>query len=308
MKSLKIRMKICFFNCTEAWGGGEKWHLDHALALNDDGHEVVVVSNHHGELLRRASLENLKTKAFTIKNLSSLNPLKVWQIFVFFKTEKFDILVMNFSKDIKIAAPLAKLVGISKIIYRRGSAIPIKNTAVNRFLFGKCLTHILANSEKTKETILEKNPSLFPADKITVIYNGIKTDNYQNIHFENEIPVIGNIGRLVYQKRQDILLDVAGILKEKGIKCKFRIGGEGILMKELKEKVIKNKFCLIMWSFQALLKIQTTFYNKLIFLHLPPNGKALVTYWQKPCSQKNRWSPSTSAVIPSWFLMELTAI
>jgi len=233
-------MKICFFNCTTAWGGGEKWHLDHALALQNDGHEVVVVSSKNGEFLARAIAANIKHKAFTINNLSSLNPLKIWQLYFFFKAEKFDVLVMNFSKDLKIAAPIAKLVGIPKIIYRRGSAVPIKNTSINRFLYGKCLTHILANSEMTKRTILKNNPDLFPAGKITVIYNGIRTENYRYQSFKNEVPVVGNIGRMVYQKRQDILIDVAEILKQRGIPCKFRIGGDGILMKVLQQKVLEK--------------------------------------------------------------------
>jgi glycosyltransferase involved in cell wall biosynthesis len=230
-------MKICFFNCTKAWGGGEKWHLDHALSLRDDGHEVVLATGPGGELLRRAGAENIRTRAFNIRNLSILDPIQLFQVYSFLKSEKFDIIILNFSKDLKIAAPMARLAGIPKIIYRRGSAIPIKDTAFNRFLFGKCLTHVLANSEKTKKTILRNNPDLFPEENITVIYNGIDTRNYQYIPCENEIPVIGNIGRLVFQKRQDILIDVAAILRERGVKCKFRIGGDGILMKELKDQV-----------------------------------------------------------------------
>jgi len=233
-------MKICFFNCTKAWGGGEKWHFDHALAFHNDGHEVAVVSKKDGELHRRASAENFKTKALSIGNLSCLNLLKIWKVYRFFKTEKFDILVMNCSNDLKIAAPIARFCGIKKIIYRRGSAIPIKDSAFNRFIFGKCLTHVLANSEDTKKTILSLNSSLFPSDKIKVIYNGIETKDYQYIPYENEIPVIGNIGRLVKQKRQDILIDVAGILKSRGIKCKIRIGGEGRMLEELQNKVIEN--------------------------------------------------------------------
>lgn len=233
-------MRICFFNCTKAWGGGEKWHFDHALTFHNDGHDVAIVSKGNGELHKRASEENFKTKALSIGNLSWLNPMKVWQVYRFFKKEKFDILVMNCSNDLKIAAPIARFCGIRKIIYRRGSAIPIRNSAGNRFIFGKCLTHVLANSEDTKKTILSLNPSLFPIEKIKVIYNGIDIKDYQFTPYQNEIPVIGNIGRLVKQKRQDILIDVAGILKSKGVKCKIRIGGEGRMLKELQEKVITN--------------------------------------------------------------------
>lgn len=58
---------------------------------------------------------------------------------------------MNFSADIKTAGPAAKLAGVARIIYRRGSAIPIKNSLLNRFLFKRVLTDIIANSEATKK-------------------------------------------------------------------------------------------------------------------------------------------------------------
>jgi len=231
-------MKVCFFNCAKVWGGGEKWHLDHALALQNEGHEIVLISNKNSELYRRALSVGIRTIAMEIGNLSFLNPWKLHVLFYLFRKEHFDVLVMNFSKDLKIAAPLARLIGIRKIIYRRGSAIPIKNTFLNRFIFSKCLTGIIANSEATKRTILQNNPELFPAEKIEVIYNGIATQNPQFIENQNSLPVIGNLGRLVPQKNQEMLLDIAYILKQRGVKCLFRIGGDGVLMKQLQEKVL----------------------------------------------------------------------
>ena len=235
-------MKICFFNCAKVWGGGEKWHLDFALAFSQEKHDVFVVSNKNSELLKRATMHGLKTKSYSIGNLSFINLFKLFSLYFFFKREKFDILVMNFSKDLKVAAPMSKLAKVPKIVYRRGSAIPIKNSVLNRFLFGKCLTAILANSEATKKTILQNNPNLFPAEKIKIIYNGIDTklcisDNKKT----NQIPVIGNLGRLVYQKGQDILIDIAEILKNRDVQCKFLIGGDGELMNELKQKTAEKK-------------------------------------------------------------------
>ncbi len=230
-------MKICFFNCAHVWGGGEKWHLDHALAFRQEGHETVIVSNKNSELLKRACASDIRTKNYSISNLSFLNPFKIYSLYSFFKKEKFDVIVMNFSKDLKIAAPAAKLAGIPKIVYRRGSAIPIKNSFLNRFLFGKCLTDVLANSEATKNTVLENNPDLFPREKIKVIYNGINTHVPETGKVENKIPVVGTLGRLVPQKGMDILLDITSILKKRQVACKIKIGGDGVLMKELQEKV-----------------------------------------------------------------------
>ncbi|MDP4277276.1 MAG: glycosyltransferase family 4 protein [Bacteroidota bacterium] len=227
-------------NLAKTWGGGEKWHLDHALALRDEGHDVHVIADRKGEFLIRAQKSGLSCYPFSAGNLGFLNPFKTNAIYRFFKVNGFDVLVMNFSKDLKLAAPMARLAGIPAIVYRRGSAIPIKNTLINRFLYGHCLTHMLANSEATKRTILQNNPNLFPADKIKVIYNGIAIHDLSTEETQSEIPVIGNLGRLVYQKGQDILIDIAKILRDRDIRCLFRIGGEGALMNELQQKVQAN--------------------------------------------------------------------
>ena len=53
-------MRICFFNSTTAWGGGEKWHLDMATELNGIGHNVTVISNSGSELIKRAKKSDWK--------------------------------------------------------------------------------------------------------------------------------------------------------------------------------------------------------------------------------------------------------
>jgi glycosyltransferase involved in cell wall biosynthesis len=231
-------MKICFFNSAKVWGGGEKWHLDHALAFLKEGHEVVVISNTNSELIKRASAVSLRTISYAISNFSFLNPFKLWAVYACFRKERFDVIVMNFSNDLKVAAPMAKRASIPKIVYRRGSDIPIKNTYLNRFLFRRCLTDVLANSEATKRAILQNNPSLFPENRIKVIYNGISIKPSTNAEVINEVPVVGALGRLVHQKGIDILLDIATILKSRGVICKIRIGGDGVLKNKLLQKTI----------------------------------------------------------------------
>jgi glycosyltransferase involved in cell wall biosynthesis len=227
---------LCFMNLAKPWGGGEKWHLDHALALLEQQHSLTLIAHKKGELLAKAQKAGVPVFPFTSGNLGFLNPFKAWSLYRFFKKQHIDVLVMNFSKDLKLAAPMAKLAGVPAIVYRRGSAIPIKNTLLNRYLFGHCVTHILANSEATKKTILQHNPHLFPSEKIKVIYNGITPSEETKVaKSPTNPPVIGNLGRLVHQKGQDILLDAVTELKQRGIDCRVRIGGDGKLMDMLQQ-------------------------------------------------------------------------
>ncbi|GAH13428.1 unnamed protein product, partial [marine sediment metagenome] len=89
-------------------------------------------------------------------------------------------------------------------------------------------------------TILSRNPELIETKKIKVVYNGIDIDKYDKLAVpplylkkRGEI-ILGNAGRLVRQKAQNYLIDIAHALKQKGYKFKILIAGEGKLEKELK--------------------------------------------------------------------------
>ena len=75
---------ICFFNSNRKWGGGEKWHLEMASALNARGYHVTLACNPKSELHTRALKQGISTSGVCISNLSFLNPLKVMWFFYFF--------------------------------------------------------------------------------------------------------------------------------------------------------------------------------------------------------------------------------
>lgn len=228
-------MNIAFFNSTRTWGGGEKWHFEISSALFEKGMKTLVFTNKHSELYNRLSLTNQKIYRVKVSNLSFLNPFRLLLLKKVFQKEKIDCIILNLSADLKFAGIAAWLAGIKKIVYRRGSAIPVRNTCLNRFLFKKVVTDIIANSEETKRTILRNNSNLFPADKIRVIYNGLDIERYDNAQIIKTFPrkgdemIIGNLARFVRQKGQHYLVELAALLKKRNIPVRLLIGGEGPL-------------------------------------------------------------------------------
>jgi glycosyltransferase involved in cell wall biosynthesis len=238
--------KICFFNSTKSWGGGEKWHFEMAVFLHNKGFNVVVFANLNSELFRKVSKTEIRVIPVKVGNLSFLNFFKILKLRRIFQLEKINTILMNLSADVKFAGKSAKLAGIKNIVYRRGSAIPIKNTFLNRYIFKNLITDILANSEETKKTINQNNNELFPENKITVIYNGIDLEKYDKTETKqiyqrhgNEV-VIGNAGRLEYQKNQKDLIYIAKYLKMQSINFKIVIAGSGRLKNELKQLSVKE--------------------------------------------------------------------
>lgn len=232
---------VCFFNTNKAWGGGEKWHFTMAKELERRGYNVFLVTNTGSVLRTKGNAEKLQTYDFSINNLSFLNPIKILVIAAFLRSKKVDTIILNLPIDLKVAGVAAKIAGVKKIIYRRGMPHPIRNTFINRFLFTKVLTGVIANSKEVERSLIQGNEDWFPKEKVTVIYNGIDTSKpidrskkfYQK---QGEELVIGNAGRLTEQKGQKYLISLGSLLKSKGINFKILIAGEG----ELKDSLLSE--------------------------------------------------------------------
>jgi glycosyltransferase involved in cell wall biosynthesis len=216
---LANKNKVCLFNSACAWGGGEKWHYDMAIGLSKMGREVIVIVNTTSELRTRLSHAGVHCIPIDVGNLSFLNPIKLISLIRLFSKENFGSIIINLSTDLKFAGIAAKIAGIKSIIYRRGSAIPIRNTLFNRFLFSKIITSVIANSLETRRTILARNPRLIDINKIDVIYNGIDTNWVENkktpFQYKDSKDaldiVLGNCGRLSTEKGQILLIELASV-------------------------------------------------------------------------------------------------
>lgn len=235
-------MKICFFNTMRTWGGGEKWHYENAVSLHRRGEDVLVVADGEGELSQRLRKQGVRVFPLKVGNFSFLNIMKRRRVLHLFQEEQFDAVLFNAPNDLKIGASIAKKIGIRKRVFRRGSPIPIRGTWLNRYLFS-CLTDVLTNSEATKRSVLESDRTLFPEDRIKVIYNGIQipieTEEVEGLT-TNDVPVIGSLGRLEKEKGHDFLVEVASELKRRGESFKIRIGGEGRQYEYLRQKIVEK--------------------------------------------------------------------
>lgn len=240
-RGLRVK-KVCFFNSSKFWGGGEKWHFDIAHRMGGDHVTVQVATFPGSELAHRARGAGLPVAEFPVGKFSFLNPLLLWRLVRYFRREAITTVILNLPSDLKAAGVGAWLAGVPQVVYRRGSAIPIKPSLLNRFLFCRVVTDVIANSEETKRTVLARKPDLFPAERIRVIYNGIDLEDFdresvQQIYQrrEGEI-VLGHAGRLSYEKNQAFLLEIVRLLKDAGIQCRLLIAGKGPLEADLRAR------------------------------------------------------------------------
>jgi glycosyltransferase involved in cell wall biosynthesis len=229
-------------NSNEVWGGGEKWHLDMATYLHDRGYFVMVVTNKNSELYKRLKKrEEILLVPIRVSNFSFINPLKLVFIRNLYRKYHITTVLLGLSNDVKVGGLAAKLAGVEKIIYRRGTALPVKNTLFNKYLFRKVLSHIIANSEDVRNKVFKNNKNITDRNKVSIIYNGVNLQKWSNQTKQNkkmykkDVLVLGNAGRLVEQKCQKYLIDIALKLKAQNIPFILYIAGSGPLEKNLKQ-------------------------------------------------------------------------
>lgn len=234
-------MRIAFVNTNVAWGGGERWTHQFSRLARDAGHHVTVLAHTDGELARRLANESsIAVHPIRLGNLSFLNPLTTRKVAKLFRTEQVDTVVMCLPRDLKVAGPAAQKAGVARIVFRRGIDVPVKDTAMNRKLYGKVITRLICNTNATRRSVLTANPNLIPADLIRVVNNGFDVAEFDArpatpmFTKRNGEIVIGCAARLTEQKGIPLLLHAAAILKKRGREFTIALAGSGALELELK--------------------------------------------------------------------------
>ncbi len=238
---------VCFFNSLNFWGGGEKLHLEYAIAFKKRGFNVCIMAHKNGPLWEAAVKENIPAYPVTVKTLSFLNPIALSALKKQYQQLEIDTVIFSTSQDMKFGGIAAKQAGVSRIVYLRGLAVPIKNSPINRYLFSNVLTHIVANSKATASLVTKHLKSAVDPAKLGVIYHGIEIDELEKttsvlpeINRNKHGVVLGNAGRLTKQKGQFYLLEIAEKLMADGIDFSLFIAGTGELENEL-QTAIKQK-------------------------------------------------------------------
>lgn len=235
---------VCFCNSNRAWGGGEKWHLETALGLARRGCKVFLMAGEGSALLDRARQHpEITAHARRFSGLDFLNPLTLGACAAFFRDNGVSRVVLGLPADLKAAGLAAKKAGVPGIFYRRGSALPVRNSLLNRYLYGRVLTGLIVNSEETARLVLAANGSLIAGDRMHVLYNGLDVAAFDAAYAaaapefrrDRDTLVIGNAGRLTTQKGQRYLLHMSRALLDAGVRHRLVIAGGGERGTELAE-------------------------------------------------------------------------
>jgi glycosyltransferase involved in cell wall biosynthesis len=273
---------VCFVNTSSIWGGGENWQYEIILGMKGSIN-IVSVSNPDGKLFRLVQEAGIKTCSFKSRNLSFLNPFKLYSAYRLLRQLDLNTIIFNTSNDFKMFTLPAKWAGIKYILYRRDNGKPLRNHLLNKLLLRKGITHFLPCSQFIGKAALSKDPDLFPVSKIDTIYNSINLKKWDSLEFEKfsvsrkagEI-IFGCIGRLSTEKGQLFLPPVAGILREKSSHFRILVAGSGPLKTEL-ESLIINKNVEPFIELLGFVESNKSFLDSIDCLIIPSHWEGLST-------------------------------
>ena len=230
-------------------GGAGKCIINFCKNYDKKKYEIVVVlpkgsalvDELKGTGVKLIEIDGLKDKSLDFGSLVKL--IKV------LRNERPDIVHTHASSVARIAA---RLVRGTKIIYTRHCAYPVSDRikkGVGRFLYKNVneffADEIIAVGNAAEENLLDGGIS---KEKINTFFIGVEKINEttqeerrklrKQYGIEDDEYVVGIMARLEYVKGQDTFIEAADILlKEKNIKIKFLILGNGKEEQRLKDKV-----------------------------------------------------------------------
>lgn len=239
---------IAFVNTSTSWGGGELWHGQMALKMHALGWETHVLCAPDSALANwLVGREFPKDQIHVVysKNADLISLSARQRVRRILRKTSPDHIILNSPIDVKMVAPIARKLGVRDIVYRRGTALPVRNTWLNRWLLNSCVHRFIANSHATSETLMGNGTISQPEHRISLQYNGVDVCQFVSPINERvgdgESITIGALGRLTYQKGFDVLVEAMALVVAEHPHVVLRIGGVGEERESLQQLVKQLK-------------------------------------------------------------------
>ncbi|MEZ4649193.1 MAG: glycosyltransferase [Candidatus Eisenbacteria bacterium] len=207
------RFRVLFLNSVResSFGGGERWMLTIATALEERGHAVLLGGRAGSAFLQRAEQQGLRTR--DVRMRGEADPATLLGLRLLFRRERPEVVVANFNKDVRLAG-VARFPGSRpKVLARNGLAI-LPNNVRYRHTYFRLADGIVTNTESIRKRYVDYG--WVPGERVHVVHNGIRIpepDGRSKAEIRQALGLppmgrwIGAFGRLVTQKRFDLFLE-----------------------------------------------------------------------------------------------------
>ncbi|MBC8553087.1 MAG: glycosyltransferase family 4 protein [Candidatus Brocadiales bacterium] len=236
------------------FGGGERVFAQIINKLCRDKYKVTVACMPEGIFMERIKGSGASVKPIDMS--SKFNFKVILQLANLIKEQRIDIVHSQGARADFFARLSAKLARVPVVISTVPMPVdgfdvnPIKKfiyIVLNKFS-ERFVDKFIVVSEALKDVMIERHK--VDPQKVAMIYNGIEINEYrideaekvihgklglmEEIGLKSDVPVIGVIGRLVWQKGFEYFIEAIPGVLNKFKDAKFLVVGEGLLEEELK--------------------------------------------------------------------------
>ncbi|NQU44143.1 glycosyltransferase family 4 protein [bacterium] len=245
-------MKIFHINMHNAWGGQPNRVLTKSVELRRIGHEVWVAGPRDCELVRRARAVGLPAFA-DLELRRGFHPLSmrrdICALRDLFRREKFDILHSHGSQDTWVTAFAARaFTPRLPLVRTRHNIFPIKGSLANRWLYRKCVDHVITVSPQVN--VYLESQGLMKPDDITPIYSAPDPERFdpaidpagvrEELGISPDDVVVVKVARLAPEKGHVHLVDAAAMLCPDFPTLKFLFAGTGRSRSDIEARIASH--------------------------------------------------------------------
>ena len=201
------------------WGGQEIRILTEARGMLDRGHQVMLLTPAHAEILPAAKRLGIPTTAIDIekKRLGPLFRLRAW---LARHGSQYDVINTHSSTDSWLSAvACATLSGMPPIVRTRHVSTPINNHFSTRWLYTRATSHIVTAGEALRQQLHRDNG--YALASMTSVRTGIDLQHYLPLDKAamraklgiDDVPTFGVLATLRDWKGHRDLLDAFVLLR-----------------------------------------------------------------------------------------------
>jgi glycosyltransferase involved in cell wall biosynthesis len=225
-------LRILQISSARTLGGGERHLADLAGALARRGHEVYAALVSHTPL--RAELNALPPEnIFTLRLRNAFDITSALELARLVRKHKIEIVHAHMARDYPLAALAVKRVRSSKLIITRHVLFRLNKLHVVTL---RHVSRVIAVSHAVERALARQK--IFPAQKVTVIPNGIDFRRFdaslqelggkefrQRLKIPLESLLVGTVGEIKPQKGHEDFLHAAAIIARENRNVHFIIAG-----------------------------------------------------------------------------------
>ncbi len=249
---MNMKCNILYIIDNIEFGGGERVFSQIIRGLDKERFGVFVASNPGGIFEKKLTEVGIKINPVRMTNRYNLGTIS--QLKKIIKTKNVQIVHSQGGRADFFARIAARIANVPIIIYSMAMLVEGYDVSRSRkrlYVLMDRWTERWVNkftvlSEAMRRSLIERHK--IPPENIVKIYNGIEIEEYnpdlkelrnkklevrRELGLKNDVPVIGAIGRLVWQKGFEYLIRAAPEVLKKCPEARFLIVGEGPLKNKL---------------------------------------------------------------------------